>query len=49
MFLFNAVAVSAETGTVEGEMRPTDIRPNFGPRLQAAGFMMSGEKRQSFR
>jgi len=37
------VAVSTDMGKVEGEMRPTGIRPNFSPRLQAAGFKLSGE------
>ena len=43
IFLFQAVAVSTDTGKVEGEMKPTGIRPNFSPRLQAAGFKLSGE------
>jgi len=37
------VAVSTDMGKVEGEMRPTGIRPNFSPRLAAAGFKLSGE------
>ena len=28
---------------MNGEMKPTGIRPNFSPRLQAAGFKLSGE------
>jgi len=43
IFLFQAVAVSTDMGKVEGEMRPTGIRPNFSPRLAAAGFKLSGE------
>ncbi|HLF29081.1 MAG TPA: CpaF family protein [Anaerolineae bacterium] len=43
VFLFQAKAISTETGKVEGEMKPTGIRPNFSPRLQAAGFKLTGE------
>jgi pilus assembly protein CpaF len=43
IFLFQAVAVSTDTGKVQGEMKPTGIRPGFSPRLQAAGFKLSGE------
>jgi len=43
VFIFQAVAVSEETGRVQGEMKPTGIRPGFSPRLAAAGFKLSGE------
>jgi len=43
VFIFQAVAVSEETGRVQGEMKPTGIRPSFSPRLAAAGFKLSGE------
>ena len=43
IFMFHALAVSEDTGRVQGEMRPTGIRPNFSPRLQAAGFKLTGE------
>ncbi len=32
-----------EVQGMEGEMRPTGIRPNFSPRPKAAGFKLSGE------
>ncbi len=43
VFIFQAQAISEETGKVVGEMRPTGIRPNFSSRLAAAGFKLSGE------
>jgi pilus assembly protein CpaF len=30
-------------GKIIGELRPTGIRPGFSPRLEAAGFKLSGE------
>lgn len=30
-------------GEVQGELRPTGIRPNFSPRLEAAGFKLGAE------
>ena len=42
VFLFQALAVSMDDGKVEGEMKPTGIRPRFSPRLEAAGFKLSG-------
>jgi pilus assembly protein CpaF len=30
-------------GKILGELRPTGIRPNFSPRLEAAGFKLSGD------
>ncbi|HJW83960.1 MAG TPA: CpaF family protein [Anaerolineae bacterium] len=42
VFLFQAVAVSMDNGKVAGEMKPTGIRPRFSPRLEAAGFKLSG-------
>ena len=44
IFLFQAAPFSTESNKkVVGEMRPTGIRPNFSPRLQAAGFKLTGE------
>ncbi len=43
IFLFQAVPFSSDPGKVDGEMKPTGIRPHFAPRLQAAGFKLSGE------
>jgi len=43
VFLFQALAVSEDNGRVTGEMKPTGIRPNFAPRLQAAGFKLTGD------
>jgi pilus assembly protein CpaF len=42
IFLFNALAVS-ESDKVEGTLKPTGIRPNFSPRLDKAGFRLSGD------
>jgi pilus assembly protein CpaF len=42
IFLFQAVAVS-ESDKVEGALKPTGIRPNFSPRLEKAGFRLSGD------
>ncbi len=43
IFLFQAAPFSTESNKVEGEMKPTGIRPHFSPRLQAAGFNLTGE------
>jgi pilus assembly protein CpaF len=43
IFLFKAQAISEDTGKVQGELAPTGIRPNFSPRLKAAGFNLSAE------
>lgn len=42
VFLFQAVAVS-DADKVEGTLKPTGIRPNFSPRLERAGFRLTGE------
>ncbi len=42
IFIFQAVALSDST-KVEGTTKPTGIRPSFSPRLEQAGFKLSGE------
>ncbi len=42
IFKFEQTSVSPE-GKVAGELKPTGIRPNFGPRLEAAGFKLGVE------
>ncbi len=42
IFKFEQTGVSAE-GKVLGELRPTGIRPNFTPRLEASGFKLGVE------
>ncbi len=42
VFKFNQTGVSAD-GTVLGETSATGIRPNFTPRLEAAGFKLGAE------
>jgi len=42
IFIFQAVAVN-ESGKVEGTMKPTGMRPSFSPRLEKAGFKLSGD------
>jgi len=42
IFMFQAVAIS-ESGKVEGTMKPTGMRPSFTPKLEQAGFKLSGE------
>ena len=37
VFIFQAKALSEEGNKVEGEIKPTGIRPNLVPRLEAAG------------
>ena len=42
IFKFDQTGVSTE-GKVLGELKPTGIRPNFTPRLEAAGFKLGVE------
>ena len=42
IFKFEKTSVSPE-GKVLGELKPTGIRPLFGPRLEAAGFKLKAE------
>jgi pilus assembly protein CpaF len=42
VFKFNQVGVT-EDGKVLGEVKPTGIRPNFSPRLDAAGYKLGAE------
>jgi len=42
IFLFQAVALG-DSGKVEGTMKPTGMRPSFSPRLEKAGFKLSGD------
>jgi pilus assembly protein CpaF len=42
IFMFQALAVS-ESDKVEGQLKPTGIRPNFSLRLDKAGFRLSGD------
>jgi pilus assembly protein CpaF len=42
IFIFQAVALS-DSGTVEGSVKPTGIRPSFSPRLEQAGFRLTGD------
>ncbi|MBK6794595.1 MAG: CpaF family protein [Anaerolineales bacterium] len=42
IFKFNQTGVTQD-GQVLGELRPTGIRPNFTPRLEAAGFKLGAE------
>ena len=42
IFKFEQTSQSAE-GKIVGAMKPTGIRPLFGPRLEAAGFKLSPE------
>ena len=42
IFKFEQTSVSPE-GKVLGELKPTGIRPLFGPRLEAAGFKLKAE------
>jgi pilus assembly protein CpaF len=42
IFILQAVALSEE-GKVEGTMKPTGMRPKFSPRLEQAGFKLTGE------
>jgi pilus assembly protein CpaF len=41
IFLFQAAALG-NTDKVEGSLKPTGIRPSFTPRLEQAGFKLSG-------
>ena len=40
IFIFQAKALSEEGDKVEGEIKPTGIRPDFIPRLEAAGIKL---------
>ncbi|HNF93824.1 MAG TPA: ATPase, T2SS/T4P/T4SS family, partial [Anaerolineales bacterium] len=42
IFKFNQTGVTQD-GQVLGELQPTGIRPNFTPRLEAAGFKLGAE------
>ena len=42
IFKFNQTGVDAE-GKIIGQVKPTGIRPLFGPRLEAAGFKLGAE------
>jgi len=42
IFKFTQTGVEAD-GKIVGEMKPTGIRPLFGPRLEAAGFKLGPE------
>jgi pilus assembly protein CpaF len=42
IFKYNQTGVDAE-GKIQGQMKATGFRPLFGPRLEAAGFKLSGE------
>lgn len=42
IFKFNQIGVSQD-GKIQGELKPTGIRPNFTPRLDAAGFKLGAE------
>jgi pilus assembly protein CpaF len=42
IFKFSQTGVSTD-GKVLGELKPTGIRPNFTPRLEAAGFKLGME------
>jgi pilus assembly protein CpaF len=42
IFKFDQTGVG-EGGKILGELKPTGIRPLFGPRLEAAGFKLTGD------
>jgi pilus assembly protein CpaF len=42
VFKFEQTGVSKD-GKIQGELKATGIRPNFSPRLEAAGFKLSGD------
>jgi pilus assembly protein CpaF len=42
IFRFEQTSITTD-GKVVGQMKPTGIRPLFGPRLEASGFKLSGE------
>lgn len=42
VFKFEQTGVG-QNGKILGELKPTGIRPNFSPRLEAAGFKLSGD------
>ena len=42
IFKFEQTGIGQE-GKILGELKPTGIRPIFGPRLEAAGFKLGAE------
>jgi pilus assembly protein CpaF len=42
IFIYQAVALN-DSGKVEGSMKPTGMRPIFSPKLEQAGFKLTGE------
>ncbi len=42
IFKFTQTGVDAE-GRIQGQLKPTGLRPLFGPRLEAAGYKLGGE------
>jgi pilus assembly protein CpaF len=42
IFKYNQTGVDSE-GKILGQIKPTGIRPLFGPRLEAAGFKLGAE------
>jgi pilus assembly protein CpaF len=42
IFKFEQTGI-AQNGKIIGELKPTGIRPIFGPRLEAAGFKLGAE------
>jgi pilus assembly protein CpaF len=42
IFKFEQTGIGKE-GRILGDLKPTGIRPIFGPRLEAAGFKLSSE------
>jgi pilus assembly protein CpaF len=43
IFMFQAVAIAETADKVEGTLKPTGMRPKFSPRLERAGFKLSGD------
>ncbi len=42
IFMYQAVAMN-DSGKVEGSIKPTGIRPSFSPKLEQAGFKLTGD------
>lgn len=42
IFKFEQTGVGQD-GKINGELKPTGIRPLFGPRLEAAGYKLSAD------
>jgi pilus assembly protein CpaF len=42
IFRFEQTGISQE-GRIQGQLRPTNMRPLFTPRLEAAGYKLGGE------